>query len=97
MWLKENLKATRFNDGTILQEEKENQAWTSNDKPAFCWLDNKYENKSRFGAIYKGYVVDSASNGGKNICPKGYRVPNNHDWAVLTETLGGGEIVPVDG
>jgi len=40
-----------------------------------------------YGALYNWYVVDTASNGNKNICPVGYHVPDDNAGYQLRDTL----------
>jgi Fibrobacter succinogenes major domain (Fib_succ_major). len=30
------------------------------------------------------YVLDAASNGSKNVCPKGWHAPSDAEWTTLT-------------
>ena len=36
----ENLRTTRFNDGTDIPEIDENDAWSTSVGPAYCWYEN---------------------------------------------------------
>jgi uncharacterized protein (TIGR02145 family) len=82
-WMSENLKATVFNDGTHISHITDNTQWVNLSTPAYCWFSNDSVANSGTGALYNWYVTDSASNGGKNICPAGWRVPNDNDWYIL--------------
>jgi uncharacterized protein (TIGR02145 family) len=92
MWMKENLRTTRFNDSTPIQNITDNTKWLSTrttHQPAYCWYDNdsaKYA--GAYGALYNWYVVDNASNGGRNVCPVGWHVPTWDDWYKLILELG---------
>ena len=46
-------------------------------------------NNTKYGKLYNWYTIDSTTNGKKNICPTGWHVPNDTEWTVLTEYLGG--------
>ena len=39
-WLDENLKTTRYNDGTSIPLVTDNAAWFALQTPGFCWYDN---------------------------------------------------------
>ena len=87
-WMAENLKTTRYNDGVdISYPGNNNSAWESNTNGAYAWYDNDIANKDIYGALYNFYAVDQASNGGRNICPEGWRVPEVSDWLELTDYL----------
>ena len=56
----------------------------------YCWYDNdEAANKNIYGALYNWYVVDMAGNGGLNVCPTGWHIPTNPEWAILRTYLGG--------
>lgn len=89
-WMKSNLKATKFNDGTAISMVKENGDWALLSGPAFCWYNNDealYRNT--YGALYNWWVTDTKTNGGKNVCPAGWHVATNGDWTTLINFLGG--------
>ena len=88
LWMKENLKTTRYNDGTSIRNETNNAIWAGLRSPAYCWYNNDDATyKAAYGALYNWYVVDLTSNGGKNVCPTGWHVPSNLDWNTLEAYL----------
>ncbi len=90
VWLKENLKTTKYNDGSLIPHEPNGQGWQQMTTPAYTWYDDNYEEiGSEYGALYNWYVVDPASNGNKNVCPQGWHVPSNEEFNALVEYLGG--------
>jgi uncharacterized protein (TIGR02145 family) len=89
-WMKENLKTTKYNDGTAIREITDNYEWAALRTPAYCWYNNDAAAyKSTYGALYNWYVVSSESNGGKNVCPSGWHVPTLGEWETLKTYLGG--------
>lgn len=83
IWLSENLKTTKYNDGTPIPEITENSEWQSHSAAAFCWYDNNYEDYGQhYGALYN---FTAASSG--KLCPRGWRVPTDKDWANLINYL----------
>lgn len=88
IWMKENLKTTRFRDGTAIPNITDNTEWTNQTTGAYCWYNNDTANKTTYGALYNWYtVVDS-----RKLCPTGWHVPKVAEWTRLTTYLGG-EIV----
>lgn len=88
VWMAENLKTTRYNDGVdITYPGDNNAAWENNTNGAYAWYDNDIANKDIYGALYNFYAVDPNSNGGRNICPEGWRVSDVSDWLELTDYL----------
>jgi uncharacterized protein (TIGR02145 family) len=88
-WLGQNLKVTHFNDGSEIPLELDSDAWCILTTPAYCWYNNDIANKNPYGALYNWYVLDETSNGGKNVCPEGWHVPSDDEWAALITYLGG--------
>ncbi len=88
IWLAENLKTTRYNDGTPIPKIESATDWDdwtyswngseyTDVYDAYCWYDNDSTTYAKFGALYNWGVADSIINGGKNACPVGYEVPTN--------------------
>ncbi len=85
VWMAENLKTTRFTDGTGIPPVPGNIEWKSLSTPGYCWYDNdEAANKSTYGALYNWYAVASGK-----LCPAGWRIPSDEQWKTLTTYLGG--------
>jgi uncharacterized protein (TIGR02145 family) len=84
-WMTENLKTTKYNDGTVIPLVTDGASWGALLTPGYCWYDNDAAtNKNKFGALYNWYTVNSGK-----LCPNGWHVPNDADWTTLTTYLGG--------
>jgi uncharacterized protein (TIGR02145 family) len=87
-WMAENLKTTKFNEGTSIPLVTETTSWANLTSPGFCWYDNDEEaNKNKYGAIYNWYAVNTL-----NMCPTGWHVPTDAEWATLINFLGGATV-----
>ena len=86
-WLKENLKTTKYNDGTAIPNVTDNTAWVSQVTGAYCDYANNPANSATYGRLYNWYVVTSTNP--KNACPVGWRLPTDSEWTTLTTYLGG--------
>jgi uncharacterized protein (TIGR02145 family) len=83
-WMAENLRATKFNDGTTIPEAQSNTAWIdyySERSPAYCWYNNDQSYKEVYGALYN-YGIGSG-----NICPAGWHLPDSHEYYALSLCL----------
>ncbi len=90
IWLAENLKVTRFTDGTQIPCITENNDWKrgSLKTPGYCWYANdSINNKTVYGALYNYYAVEKGS-----LCPTGWHVPSKNDWITLAKYLGGTDV-----
>ncbi|MCK4699990.1 MAG: fibrobacter succinogenes major paralogous domain-containing protein [Bacteroidales bacterium] len=84
-WMAENLKTTKYNDGTAIPLVTDNTTWINLTTPGYCWYDNNEANyKNTYGALYNWYTV----NIGK-LCPTGWHVPTDAEWSTLIDYLGG--------
>ena len=83
-WMGANLKTTAYNDKTPIPLITDNIIWSRLESEAYCWYDNKTYNKDIYGALYNWFVVNSGK-----LCPKGWHVPTDHDWTILTYYLDG--------
>src|ERR1035437_2943697 len=94
-WLVENLKTTKYNDGTAIPNVIDNGGCAAATTSAYSDYNNTPANSTIYGRLYNWYVVDNnaatkvASNGGKNVCPTGWHVPTDAEWTTLTTYLGG--------
>ncbi|MFN8254884.1 MAG: fibrobacter succinogenes major paralogous domain-containing protein [Bacteroidales bacterium] len=92
IWMKENLKTTRYNDGTPITYITDSIEWITAGE-AYCWYANDSATyKAAYGALYNWYAVAPAGNGNRNICPTGWHIPTDSEWETLTIYLGGSNI-----
>ena len=56
-WMKENLRTTRFNDGTPIPNVTDITEWRHCDSPAYVWYDNDIIYKEPYGALYNWHAV----------------------------------------
>ena len=92
-WTKENLKVTKYNDGTTIPLDTSGgisgngtgQTWGSRTTGARTVYANNNINLETYGYLYNWYaVVDN-----KGLCPSGWYVPSDGEWTTLTNYLGG--------
>ena len=88
-WMAENLKTSKYNDGTGIPNVTDNAQWSNLTTGAWVYYDNNEPDNNRFGKLYNWYAVSSTTNGNKNICPSGWHVPSDTEWTILTDYLGG--------
>jgi uncharacterized protein (TIGR02145 family) len=88
VWMKENLKTTKYNEGSnMIYPGTDNNAWTNNTIGAYCWYNNDIANKATYGALYNWYAVNTGK-----LCPSGWHVPTDAEWTTLITYLGGDNI-----
>ena len=84
VWMAENLKTTKYNNGTAIPNISDSIAWKNLTTGAYCWYNNSVVNKSNYGSLYNYYAVNTG-----NVCPSGWHVPSNEEWDILITFLGG--------
>lgn len=78
-WMAENLKTTKYSDGTPITWESGFAGWINRTTPAYCWYDNnEIKCKDIYGALYNWFTVDT-----KKLCPTGWHVPGALEWDIL--------------
>ena len=86
IWMAENLKTTRYKDGTNIMYVTSDTAWAAlsdrqryPDPPgAYCWYNNNPANKDIYGALYSAWAVN------KDVCPVGWHEINSYELYQLT-------------
>jgi uncharacterized protein (TIGR02145 family) len=83
VWMGENLKTTKYNDGTPISLVNDGLIWESMTTPA-CWShNNKTANTNvKYGALYNWYTVNTGK-----LCPQQWHVPSDSEWKVLEINL----------
>lgn len=98
VWMTENLKTTKYSDGTPIPLITSQAAWDAlleTDK-AYSWYDDDISNKAKYGALYTwAATMNGASSsvanpsGVQGVCPDGWHLPSDAEWSELTDYLGG--------
>ncbi len=87
-WMAENLKTTKYNDGTQIPEVTDDSIWSKLNTAAMCWYKNDAQaGKATYGAEYNWYTVSTGK-----LCPAGWHVPSDKEWRQLTNYLGGDNV-----
>jgi uncharacterized protein (TIGR02145 family) len=83
VWMAENLKTTKYNDGTDIPNVTDVNQWANLYTPAYCWYNNDIGYKETYGALYNFYTVNTGK-----LCPAGWHIPTDAEWSTLTDYLG---------
>jgi uncharacterized protein (TIGR02145 family) len=85
LWMKENLRVTRYNDDSPIPHITVDADWATTIGPGYCWYNNNESAyKDTYGALYKWYTIVSG-----NLCPAGWHVPSDVEWNSMLDQLGG--------
>ena len=87
-WTSKNLDVSKFRNGEAIPLAKTNAEWElagENMQPAWCYYENKTANGTIYGKLYNWYAVNDP----RGLVPKGYHIPTDEEWTILTDYLGG--------
>ena len=87
VWMAENLRTTRFNDGTPIPHVTDDSVWDGLETPGYCWYNNDVSNKVTYGGMYNWYAVNTG-----RLAPEGWHVPTKGEWLTLINYLGGEDV-----
>jgi uncharacterized protein (TIGR02145 family) len=85
VWLKENLKVTRYNNGQSIKNIEDAAQWSSLRSGAWSYYNNDPQYNDPYGKLYNSFAVQDA----RKICPKGWHVPTDIEWTALENYIGG--------
>ena len=84
IWMAENLKTTRYSDGSQISNVTGDDNWVALQTGAYRWYENDTVTfKNIYGALYNWHTVNTGK-----LCPTGWHVPNDQEWKQLEMTLG---------
>jgi uncharacterized protein (TIGR02145 family) len=86
VWMAENLKTFKLNDGTPIQYISDRSAWKNTKIPVDGFFNPDVKYAETYGAIYNWYAVASGK-----LCPKGWHVPTEAEWNDLMDYVDGNE------
>lgn len=87
VWFKENLKTTKFNEGTAIPIVPDNSTWAALTTPGSCTYNNttNIDSINTFGRLYNWFTIST-----DKLCPTGWHVSSDSEWTILSNYLGGG-------
>ncbi len=84
VWMKENLKVSKYRNGDPIPTNLTDAAWGSATTGAFAIYNNDSANNTIYGKLYNWYAVADS----RNLCPVGWHVPTDGEWKTLEIYLG---------
>jgi uncharacterized protein (TIGR02145 family) len=85
LWMKENLKTTKYRNGDIIGTTASPLLDISSEStPEYQWAyDGNESNVSIYGRLYTWFATTDI----RNVCPTGWHVPSDNEWTTLTAYL----------
>jgi uncharacterized protein (TIGR02145 family) len=82
-WMRENLKTTKYRNGTPIENSTVNSEWQSNTSGAYAWYNNDISWKDSYGALYNWHAINNTN----GLCPIGWHIPSDEEWSQLVYYL----------
>ena len=88
-WMAENLRTTKYNDGTSIPCVTDDDQWMNTTTGQYCNYNNTTDAKTiaTYGRIYDWNAVITAK-----LCPSGWHIPSDTEWEDLRDTIGGSSV-----
>ena len=83
VWMKENLKVSKYRNGNAIPTGLSNTAWQNTTNGAYSIYDNNSANDGIYGKLYNWYAVSDP----RGLCPTGWHVPNDAEWTTVEDWL----------
>ncbi len=84
IWMAENLKVTKYRNGTLIPHVTDNSEWTGLTTGAYCIYNNDKSNVATYGNLYNWYAINDT----RNIAPTGWHISSDDEWKQLEMALG---------
>ena len=81
---KKNLNVSKYRNGDAIPQVQDADAWSNLTTGAWCYYDNKKSYGTKYGKLYNWYAVNDP----RGLAPKGYHIPTDEEWTILTDNLG---------
>lgn len=89
VWMQENLRTTKYADGSVIPNVTDDAAWEGLSTGAWCHNSNIADYDIPYGKLYNWYTVADP----RGLCPAGWHVPTDEEWTTLIAYLGGESVV----
>lgn len=79
-WMAENLRVTRYEDGTPIPLLTNGDEWTAAETGAM----SLYDGTDNYGMLYNWYAMNDP----RKLAPEGWHIPTDAEWMALESALG---------
>ena len=79
-----NLDVETYRNGDPIPQVQDANAWRNLSSGAWCYYENNTANGTTYGKLYNWFAVNDP----RGLAPKGYHIPTDAEWTILSENLG---------
>jgi len=83
-WTSKNLDVETYRNGDAIPLVEDQEEWANLTTGAWCYYENETANGTTYGKLYNWFAVNDP----RGLAPKGYHIPSNAEWTILTDNLG---------
>ena len=85
-WMAENLRTTKYNDGSKIPEVPDKETWSNLKTAGYCNYNNNsiIDSIATYGRLYNWYSINTGK-----LAPKGGHIPTDTEWDQLIDFIGG--------
>jgi uncharacterized protein (TIGR02145 family) len=83
VWMKENLKVSKYRNGNSIPTGLTDSQWSSTTSGSYAIYNNEQINNSIYGKLYNWYAIADP----RGLCPTGWHVPTDTEWYNLENYL----------
>lgn len=84
LWATKNLAVTTFKNGNTIPNYTSSVGWSALTTPAMCSYNFDTNNDAVYGKLYNWYAVNDS----RGVCPTGWHVPSDAEFAQLNTYIG---------
>lgn len=84
VWMKENLKVSRYQNGDPLPNRVNNDDWYFYSSGAYSYYNHDTSFNAVYGKLYNLFAVIDP----RGLCPVGWHVPSDEEWRTMESWLG---------
>lgn len=88
VWTSNNFNVSTYRNGDVIPQVQDAKAWATLSTGAWCYYNNDASNGTKYGKLYNWYAVNDP----RGLAPKGFHIPSDAEWTILSDYLGGKEI-----
>lgn len=78
IWAKKNLDVSRYRNGDLIPEVKDDKEWENLTTGAWCYYNNDPKTGAIYGKLYNWYAVNDS----RGLAPEGYHIPSDSEWTI---------------
>ena len=83
-WTTKNLDVSTYRNGEAIPQVQAYKEWDKLTTGAWCYHEHDTANGIIYGKLYNWYALNDP----RGLAPKGYHIPSDAEWSILTDNLG---------